>query len=704
MRRISARIKAGFEAVTPNVLPSILADCEKLKEDIVPVNIRKTPSRILQFVATAAMLVLLVGVGALAGTIVKNIRPHSPAIQQPQPSFTSQADTEILIAFCELTGLQYSEVKETAAIRHYWNCEDLYFFYVDNLSDYPEKMKSVKLLTKEFIFATEQPLYMYKNGVCVDFMDSDLDKAFELLTNDSLNSFYTFHKAENKALYDPSQWPAKTELDCPAHLTSEKRAELEAVLGFDQYDTDRLWYSKNDSSGVRYYGTYEGYDIVFQQTQLTAVTTKTIAGQAFTHGSSFVLYAHKDGNLLMLSDVYEDGLISKESISFAREYHNRCTLPGMVSTCRPYPIDREHEERIEQFWEQISGEPFGTWYSEENPDGDWRVYPGGGYILFYTGGQQEEVFTTLKIGNYSFSHPTTFQMYIYAPWEMRLMELKEYYDQYGEDNYLAEAAAMHIETQNAVFGENWQAQYEHDFENTVLREPTCSDPGEGINVCKDCGYTVSCDYPLKEHMYEHWAQEFATCQNTGINKVTCRVCGDSYLEETPKTDHRWDNNHTCNSLVKCEYCDALHDPMHEAPVYGTSMEPTADRAGLQKNYCQWCRENFYEIWGNTGDYMLYVIQFKAAQYAESLGFTYKEAFPQTPYKEYEYMELYSVVESNGGQDALLQKAYELIDQLYDDACNSTAGSTAPYTIWINIMYLTDENYSIGAFQIHAFIA
>ena len=113
-------------------------------------------------------------------------------------------------------------------------------------------------------------------------------------------------------------------------------------------------------------------------------------------------------------------------------------------------------------------------------------------------------------------------------------------------------------------------------------------------------------------------------------------------EETPKTDHHWKNPQSCNSLVKCENCDALHDPMHSAPVYGTrTMEPTADRAGLRTNYCQWCRENFHEIWGNTGDYMLYVIQFKAAQYAESLVFTYKEAFPQAPYKEYEYTEFYS---------------------------------------------------------------
>ena len=702
MKRISKQIREGFESITPDILPSILSDCKEAQDDAIPFQEKKTAPLILRIVASAAVLALLVGVGALAGGLFRRPSNLNPTTEETQPPTLSAEDELLLTAFCEATDMNFDEVKDKAIVRHYWDLGDLHFFYVDNLSVYPEKMNSIELLNKEFIFGTEQPLYMYKNGVCIDFMTSDYNTAFEILTNDSLNAFYHFHKAENETLYDPGNWPAKTDLDCPAHLSAEKRVELEATLGITAFNTDDQWYGNIGPCDYRYYGTYEGYDVVFQQTWQAAVTTKTIAGQAFTHGSSFILYAHKDGNLLMLSDVYEDGLISKESIVAAREYHNQCTLSGMISTCRPHPINKEHEEAIQQNWAQISDEPFGTWYSEENPNGNWRVY--AGFILFYAGGEQEERFTTIQIGNYSFSHPTTFQLYIYSYGEMRLVENTDNYSQYLTDKELAEAAAMHIEIQNAVFGENWQAQYEHDFENTVLREPTCSDPGEGINVCKDCGYTVSCDYPLKEHLYEHRAQEFATCQNTGINKVTCRVCGDSYLEETPKTDHRWDNKHTCNSLVKCEYCDALHDPMHSAPVYGTGMEPTADRAGLRTNYCQWCREYFHEIWGNTGDYMLYVIQFKAAQYAESLGFTYEEAFPQTPYKEYEYMELYSVVESNGGQDALLQKAYELIDQLYDDACNSTAGSTAPYTIWISIMYLTDKNYSIGAFQIHAFIA
>ena len=699
MKRMPKRIKESFEAVTPNILPSILADCEEVKAEIVPVPVKKTVPFILRFVASAAVLALLVGVGALAGGLFRRPSSLAPSTEETQLPTHSAEDVQFLTAFCEITGLNYEEIKDYAIIRHYWDLGDLHFFYVDNLSDYSEKMNSVRFLNKEFIFGTEQHLYMYKNGVCVDFMDSDHDTAFDVLTNDSLNAFYQFHKAENEALYDPSNWPVKTELDCPAHLTAEKRVELEAALGITALNTDDHWYSNKRPFGYRYYGTYEGYDIVFQATQLTAATTKAIAGQAFTHSSSFILYAHKDGNLLMLSDVYKDGLISKESITAAREYHNQC---GMVSTCRPHPIAQEYEERIAQAWAQISNEPFGTWYSEENPDGDWRIYED--YILFYSGGQQDARYTTIKVGEYSFSHPTTFQMYAYITADDRLVEITDYYAEYQPDYLIKEAAAMHAQTQSQLFGENWQAQYEHDFENTVLREPTCSDPGEGINVCKDCGYTVSCDYPLKEHQYEHWVQEFATCQNTGINKVTCRVCGDSYLEETPKTDHRWDNNHTCNSLVKCENCDALHDPMHSAPVYGTRMmEPTEDRAGLQTNYCQWCRENFHEIWGNTGDYMLYVIQFKTAKYAESLGFTYKEAFPQTPYKEYEYMELYSVVESNGGQESLQQKAYELIDQLYEDAC-STAGTAAPYTIWITVKYLTDSNYSIGAFQIHAFIA
>ena len=76
-----------------------------------------------------------------------------------------------------------------------------------------------------------------------------------------------------------------------------------------------------DVRGPRYYGTFSGYAIVFEQTNLTVVQTQTIGGQSFTHGYSFVLYAIKDWQLYLLEDVYAQGLISQEDIVQLAQVH-----------------------------------------------------------------------------------------------------------------------------------------------------------------------------------------------------------------------------------------------------------------------------------------------------------------------------------------------------------------------------------------------
>lgn len=695
MKRISKQIREGFESITPDILTSILSDCKEAQDDAIPFQEKKTAPLILRIVASAAVLALLVGVGALAGGLFRRPSNLNPTTEETQPPTLSAEDEQLLNAFCEATDMNFDEIKDKAIVRHYWDLGDLQFFYVDNISVYPEKMNSIRLLDKEFIFGTEQPLYMYKNGVCIDFMTSDYNTAFEILTNDSLNAFYHFHKAENETLYDPGNWPAKTDLDCPAHLSAEKRVELEATLGITAFNTDDQWYGNKGPCDYRYYGTYEGYDVVFQQTWQAAVTTKTIAGQAFTHGSSFILYAHKDGNLLMLSDVYEDGLISKESIAAAREYHNQC---GMISTCRPYPITQDYEERIEQAWAQISNEPFGTWYSEENPDGDWRVYPGDGYILFYTGGEQEEVFTTLKIGNYSFSHPTTFQMYIYAPCEMRLMELKEYYDQYGEDNYLAEAAAMHIETQNAVFGEDWMTECKHEFQETVILEPSCSNTGNGIHVCQKCGYNVSVEYPVTDHSYEE-PQVFISpnCTETGKATITCKWCGYSKSYTIPANGHTWQST-GCHTPGICTVC-GIHNPHGAIHNYVLVSEDTYSKyfSGEKVYSCADCGQSYTRHFGKHGEYNFEEIIDVATEYAKSLGFNV--IYSNAEAKSVKYSESFHILESNGGHEYLAKKALELVDKQLRKIEEEYGKSPEDYTFWIVVSYVQTFDFG-GYFSIY----
>ncbi len=73
--------------------------------------------------------------------------------------------------------------------------------------------------------------------------------------------------------------------------------------------------------GSRYYGTFGGYEIVFEPGQLTWVETQVIGGESFTYSYSFQLYAYKDWKFHKLKDVYDGGLISQDDIAEIAQIH-----------------------------------------------------------------------------------------------------------------------------------------------------------------------------------------------------------------------------------------------------------------------------------------------------------------------------------------------------------------------------------------------
>lgn len=702
MASMERKIKQAFENAAPNVLDSVLAECETKVTDIVPMTVKKPRFVVLRYIATAAMLVLFVGIGALAGSLVGHLGHSDPKPTETQPIVYYPPDSEVLRSYCQLTGKDYEAVINRVSIRYYWQTNDVFAFFIDDLEAYENTVSSFILEEMEFLLPTTQPLYFYSNHICASFETPS--QLFRILTAEELEVFYDYHASQQETLYDRNNWPEKATLNCPAHLTSQKRAEIEAAMGWNYYSTDAFWYQNDFRSGLRYYGSFNGYDIMFYDggERFFNETIQVVADFAFGSNSTFSLLVHKDGQITNLDETYDSGIISKEAIAVAWEYHNLCTNSDMISTCRPAAIRSRHEDAVENAWSKIRNEPFGTWYSENNPDGDWRYYDGD--ILFYCGGEQEEIFTSVKIGEYFFSHPTTFQLYTINFATQELFELSEYYSAHQNDSEIAAAAKQHLQTQNSLYGADWLANVVHNFENTVLREPTCSDPGAGINVCKDCGYSIACEYECKPHTYYCRALVFASCQQVGSKEYYCKDCDDSYIVETPKTDHYWENSHSCTILAHCRYCDALHDPMHAAVQYGTASSPTDDRAGIQTNYCQRCGQYFHNISGNTGDYMLYVLEYHVKNYAKSLGFEYKENFPQSADAEYEYAEFYSVIESMGGQEALLARSYELVDKLYADVLNMQPSDPSEYTLWFTIEYLVDKDNRVGAFRIYTFIS
>ena len=147
---------------------------------------------------------------------------------------------------------------------------------------------------------------------------------------------------------------------------------------------------------------------------------------------------------------------------------------------------------------------------------------------------------------------------------------------------------------------HWMEQavdHEHDYEGTVLKEPTCTEDGVRVMTCKLCDssyeeaipatghlntelrgaqeatctsegysgdtYCLDCEELIEEgeviEMTDHsWAEEYtideaATCQKEGSESIHCTVCG-TVKEGTetviPKADHEWDEG-TITSEASC---------------------------------------------------------------------------------------------------------------------------------------------------------
>jgi len=108
-------------------------------------------------------------------------------------------------------------------------------------------------------------------------------------------------------------------------LSEEKKAEIEDAW-YAQYE----WHWVDDPNGgfCRYYGNYEGYDIIFvisgplDSMWADVVDTKVIAGIEFYSGMPCSLYGYRNGKIYEVHELYNSGELSAESIAAAAEIHN----------------------------------------------------------------------------------------------------------------------------------------------------------------------------------------------------------------------------------------------------------------------------------------------------------------------------------------------------------------------------------------------
>ena len=91
----------------------------------------------------------------------------------------------------------------------------------------------------------------------------------------------------------------------------------------DAYRNRGLAYtwSENSPEWIRYYGTENGYVILFEKFAIHEGWTLTIADNSFYSSEGFFLFAYKDGVFTKLEDAYAQGLISKSAIDTAWKIH-----------------------------------------------------------------------------------------------------------------------------------------------------------------------------------------------------------------------------------------------------------------------------------------------------------------------------------------------------------------------------------------------
>lgn len=120
---------------------------------------------------------------------------------------------------------------------------------------------------------------------------------------------------------------------CPAPISEKSRGQL--IEDYYKIYTgghfSHCWYSEGSAGysyeNCRIYGKDNGYILFFVSTHhmpMEYENTVIIEGLEFYNPEPFSFYAYKDGKFIDISNAYEQGLISMETLVKAHEYHYQC--------------------------------------------------------------------------------------------------------------------------------------------------------------------------------------------------------------------------------------------------------------------------------------------------------------------------------------------------------------------------------------------
>ncbi len=179
-------------------------------------------------------------------------------------------------------------------------------------------------------------------------------------------------------------------------------------------------------------------------------------------------------------------------------------------------------------------------------------------------------------------------------------------------------------------------QLEHEYEQSVSKEASCSEAGKARFTCKNCDDSYTEDIPKTEHAYEVSAVQGDSCESDRIFTYICKVCSDVKTENVPASTHEYESSvtkkATCLAMgeatYRCKNCkDSYTEPLpllaHTYEV-SESQAATCTEDGETTYICKVCGDEKTEILPAMGhDYEENVTKEASCQGSGETTFTCK---------------------------------------------------------------------------------
>lgn len=199
----------------------------------------------------------------------------------------------------------------------------------------------------------------------------------------------------------------------------------QAWLAANQYELGD-WYTESGGKaidGVRHYGNYNGFDVIYLPTFDASITTRQIGNVVFKNPYTFELYVYNDGQFMDLQQAYNEGKLTEEALVKIALLHAQYQM-NLVPDLDDKLLSDDVEAQMKAAF--LSQYVKGSGYSEKDLTVVSYGEYDGAHVAFINGiFMYTQAFTTEQVGDFTFHYRTGQKLLVFYDGE--LMSLGEAY-------------------------------------------------------------------------------------------------------------------------------------------------------------------------------------------------------------------------------------------------------------------------------------